>query len=623
VISDDGPPQRELVERMCSRMVHRGPDDAGIHASGSVAMGMRRLSIIDLEGGHQPIYNEDRSVAVVQNGEIYNYRQLHDRLVEQGHEMATRSDTEVLVHLYEDHGASMVGHLRGMFAFIIHDMERRRVLMARDRLGIKPLHYAVVGDTLYAASEIKCLLAVPEISRELDPVAVEQYFSLLYVPAPRTIFRSIRKLPPGHLLSKSPGKPPEIERYWALETAAGEARSEEEWIEGFRERFDDAVASHMVADVPVGVFLSGGIDSGALIAALARRGFQRVKTFTLGVGSQYAAFDERDRAREVAARYATDHTELEVQPDIKATIERLARILDEPLADSGAVPNLIVCELARSHLPVVLTGLGGDELAGGYERYLGVKLATHYRRIPAWLRRSIIEPVVNAVPEPRQGSRGIGRAKRFVRHGALPWLERYCSFTTTLGAQERRQLFTPALEAELDGNATMSLFREIAASIETEDLVNRLLAIDISTYLVDDLLAVADRTSMAVSLEARVPFLDHPLVEFAASVPGDLKIRGTRKKYLLRRAFQQDLPESVVHGKKSGFSLPIAGWLRGELRELLDTYLDRDRITRQGLFEPDTIDEWRRQHDERRSDQSQALWAMLMFQLWSDNYAAS
>jgi asparagine synthase (glutamine-hydrolysing) len=608
------------LRRMCDRIAHRGPDSSGYHVAGRIGLGMRRLSIIDLDTGDQPIFNEDRSLAIVFNGEIYNYRELRTRLLGKGHRFATASDTEVIVHLYQDMGAKAVTELSGMFALAIHERDTDRVFLARDRLGIKPLYYAQTPDGLYAASEIKSLLAVPSIGRTLDEVALDQYFSLLYIPAPRTIFREIRKLPPGHTLTKEPGRPAVVQQYWQVNGESPPARPEAELVEEFRSRFDAAVASHLVADVPLGVFLSGGIDSGALVASMARAG-AAIQTLSLGFPEEYRDFDERRYAKLVADRYHTAHHEIVVEPQIEETVQALARTFDEPMGDSGAVPNYLVCQAARRTVTVALSGLGGDELSAGYQRYLGVQLAELYRKLPELVREGVVRRLVEALPEPAKGARAIDQAKRFVRHAALPWLERFHAFSSPLDRCHRAALYTPELRSRVELDSSLALMRRLADAQPHADPVNRMLCIDMQTYMVDDLLAVADRTSMASSLEVRVPYLDHALVEFMAGVPGALKMRGMRKKHFLKRAFRHDLPREILERRKSGFSLPVARWLREDLRGLLEDTLSGARLSRDGLFDPGVVAELKREHYGRERDRSSVLWALLMFHLWADHYA--
>ena len=609
-----------LIRRMCDRIKHRGPDSAGYHVAGRIGLGMRRLSIIDLNTGDQPIFNEDRSLAIVFNGEIYNYRDLRTKLLAKGHRFATASDTEVIVHLYEEMGVKAVTELSGMFALAIHERDSDRVFLARDRLGIKPLYYAETPDGLYAASEIKSLLAVAGVGRTLDEVALDQYFSLLYIPAPRTIFREIRNLPPGHILIKDPGRPAVLERYWRVKSESQPKRSEPELVEEFRRQFDAAVASHLVADVPLGVFLSGGIDSGALVASMARAGAS-IRTLSLGFPPEYRDFDERRYAKLVADRYHTAHEEIIVDPKIHETVHALARTFDEPMGDSGAVPNYLVCKGARRSVTVALSGLGGDELSAGYQRYLGMQLAERYRKLPEIVREGALRRLVEAIPEPAKGARAVDQAKRFVRNAALPWLERFYAFSSPMDRDHRAALYTPALRARVELDSALALMRQIAAEQPDADPVNRMLCIDLQSYMVDDLLAVADRTSMAASLEVRVPYLDHSLVEFMAGVPGSLKIRGMQKKHFLKAAFQHDLPKEILHRRKSGFSLPVARWLREDLRDLLEDTLSVPRLNRDGLFDPAVVADLKREHYTRTRDRSAVLWALLMFHLWANNYA--
>lgn len=498
----------EMVRRMCGRIVHRGPDAAGYHVAGPVGLGMRRLRIIDLDSGDQPIFNESQTLAIVFNGEIYNYRELRKDLIAKGHRFATASDTEVIVHLYEEFGANALSKLHGMFALAIHERDSGRVFLARDRLGIKPLYYAETPHGLYAASEIKSLLEVPHLHKTLDEVALDQYFSLLYVPAPRTIFREIRKLPPGHFLIKEPGRPASVERYWQLNSRPSNARSARELVEEFRTRFDAAVKSHLVADVPLGVFLSGGIDSGAVVASMARAG-ANIRTLSLGFPPEYGDFDEREPARLVAERYGTSHEEIVVEPEIHETVHALAQALDEPIGDSGAVPNYLICKGARRSVTVALSGLGGDELSAGYQRYLGVQLAERYRRPLQLMRPHALGRFVDRIPEPATGGHAIDRAKRFVRHAALPWLERFYAFSSPIDRERRAALYSPEVRGRVELDSALELMRQLAGSQTGADQINKMLCIDMQSYMVDDLLAVADRTSMAASLEVRVPYLDH------------------------------------------------------------------------------------------------------------------
>ncbi|MCH9695849.1 MAG: asparagine synthase (glutamine-hydrolyzing) [Gammaproteobacteria bacterium] len=619
IINDKKAAGENLIRAMCDRITHRGPDSGGYHIAGPVALGMRRLRVIDLSTGDQPIFNADRSLAIVFNGEIYNYRELRDGLEAKGHRFETESDTEVVVHLYEEYGADAVQQLNGMFAFAIHERESGRVFMARDRLGIKPFHYAETADGLVVGSEIKSLLEVPGVNRAIDHVALDQYFSLLYVPAPRTMFEGIRKLPPGCTLVKTPGRPIEISRYWSLKSQPFEDRSENDLIEEFRQRFDTAVARQLVADVPLGVFLSGGVDSGALVASMSRAGAD-IHSLSLGFPSEYHQFDEREAAKTVAARYGTRHEEIIIEPDISNTLQTLAETFDEPLGDSGAVPNYLICKGAKSSVTVALSGLGGDELSAGYQRHLGMKIANLYRKTPSFVRETLIKRLVDALPEPEGGVKAIDQAKRFVKSAALPEVERFFAFSSPMDRDERASLYTADLERRVELDSALEIMRKMAADQPDADFINRMLCIDIQAYMVDDLLAVADRTSMAASLEVRVPYLDHDLVEFMAGVAGRFKLRGLRKKSFLKESFKNDLPDEILNRKKMGFSLPVARWLREDLRPMLEDSLSENRIKRDGLFDATTVQRLMHEHFTRKRDRSTVLWSILMFHNWADQY---
>lgn len=619
-VNDHGRIDRELVERMCDQIVHRGPDSHGYYSRPGVTIGMRRLSIIDLHTGDQPIFNEDRSLAIVFNGEIYNYRSLRARLLEQGHRFTTASDTETVLHLFEEHGPDSLNELNGMFGLAIANCVTGSVFLARDRLGIKPVYYTETASGFYAASEIKCLLQIPDVDRTIDESALDQYLSLLYVPSPRSIFRSIKKLPPGCYLTKEPGKPPIIKTYWKLRPHPVSERPAAELVEQFRNLFDAAVKRHLESDVPLGVFLSGGIDSGALVASMARSG-ANIQTISLGFPDEYSDFDERRYAKLVADRYGTTHEEIVVNPDIRNDIVQLARIFDEPMGDSGAIPNLLVCQAARKKVKVALSGLGGDELSGGYQRYLGNVIAEHYQKIPSFIRESLIRKIVESIPEPRHGSQNIDRAKRFVRDSALPWTDRYYAYCAAMDRSTRASLYSPEFSARLNLDSSLQMMRDYAAGFASSDPVSQMLGIDMNMYMVDDLLVVADRTSMAASLEVRVPYLDHTLVEFMATVPSSLKLKGTTKKWFLRNAFRADLPAEIFARKKSGFSLPIARWLREDLKSMTEDVLSESRIKQDGLFDYRVIRRIKDDHYSRRGNRSSIIWSLLMFHLWADNYS--
>lgn len=616
VRDDGGSPDRALLEAMRDTLVHRGPDSAGLALDGPAGLAARRLAIIDVEGGDQPLANEDGTVTVVQNGEIYNYRELRRWLAGRGHSLRTRSDTEVLAHLYEEDGPSFVLRLRGMFALALWDARRGRLVLARDRFGIKPLFYARARGALAFASELKALLRQPGFSRDVDPEALRAYLAFNSVPAPYTIFREARKLPPGHLLTWEPGRgEPRLERYARPAPApvgALRTESEAELAVELRARLADSVRAHLVADVPVGVLLSGGVDSSALAAFAATESPGRVSTFTIGF--EESSFDERGRARLVAERYGTDHHELVLRPDAATLLGELAVAFDEPLGDSSAIPTYLVSRLAAGHVKVVLSGEGADELFGGYFTYVADRLAP-------WLGPAAraARPLVELLPS---SSRRVGpeyMAKRFARAAHLPPLERHHGWKEILSPELQAELVLPARRGSLD---PVDLLRVRYAETEGAAPLARLQDVDLGLYLVDDLLVKTDRASMAHSLEVRVPYLDTVVADLALALPDRLKVHGLAKKRLLRRAVEPLLPREIARGAKRGFSIPAAAWLRGELEPFARDVLSRSRLERQGFFQPGTVEGLLARHVAGEEDLSRPLWGLLSFSLWHERYGS-
>jgi asparagine synthase (glutamine-hydrolysing) len=601
---------RAALERMNETLYHRGPDSAGVHVDGPVGLAMRRLSIIDLEGGHQPIFNEDRTLAVVQNGEIYNYRELRDELVGRGHTFATHSDTEVLVHLYEEHGPHFAERLRGMFAFAIWDAPRNRLVVGRDRFGIKPLYWREEGGTLSFASELKALARQPGFSTEVDPRALEAFLALGWIPTPLTIFREARKLEAGTLLIHEDGRT-RTERYARpTPTQKPDLRTEsfEELAAELRERLRDSVRAHMVADVPVGVLLSGGVDSSAIAGLAAEHASGRLKTFSIGFEEK--TFNELDRARIVARRYDTDHTELMVDPSAVELLPKVIAAFDEPFADSSALPTYLVAELAARDVKVALAGEGGDELFGGYFTYTADRLAPFLGR-PASLAR----PLLDRLPSGSSALRLDDKAKRFAAGGALPPLDRHVSWTTYLAPEAREALLA---EGRATGYDPVELYRARFAETEGAELLTRLQDVDLAINLVDDQLVKTDRTSMAHSLEVRVPLLDTAISDLAFSVPAKHRVRRLEKKRLLRAAVAPLVPDEILNGRKQGFSIPAAAWLRGELQPFAREVLSPETIRRQGFFRPEAVTAMLDEHVSRRADRNRQLWALLVFTMWRE-----
>jgi asparagine synthase (glutamine-hydrolysing) len=595
----------EALRAMSDQLVHRGPDSGGEHFDGPVALGARRLSIIDLEHGDQPIANEDGSCVVVQNGEIYNYPELRRELERAGHVLRTRCDTEALVHLYEEHGTGFAERLRGMFAVAIWNAPRQRLVLARDRYGIKPLYYRHVGGELRFASELR---ALPR--GEIDRDALEAFLAFNSIPAPYSIFRDVRKVPAGHVLVWENGAVT-IERYARPGPAAvDELRDgdEAELVEELRARLRDSVRAHLLSDVPVGVLLSGGVDSAALAALAAQETPEAVHTFTIGFEEK--SFDERDDARLVAERYGTEHHELLVRPDPELLLQALADAFDEPFADSSALPTYLVSQLAAEHVKVALSGEGGDELFGGYYTYSADLMADRL----APLAR-VARPLVEAVPASTRKASLDYKAKRFVRAAHLPSLERHHGW---------KEIFSPDARAELRGGRAafdpVDVYRARYSETAGAPELARLQDVDFGVYLVDDLLVKTDRASMAHSLEARVPFLDPLVTNLAFALPTRLKVRGLAKKVLLRRAVEPLLPSEIVHGRKRGFSIPAAAWLRGELEPFARTTLSAEALERQGFFRPEPVARLLDEHVAGREDWSRQLWGLLAFTLWYERH---
>jgi asparagine synthase (glutamine-hydrolysing) len=605
-----------VVESMNEALIHRGPDSAGLFIDGDVALAARRLAIIDLAGGDQPISNEDGTVQVVQNGEIYNYRELRAELERRGHRLSTRSDTEVLVHLYEDRGPRFVEELRGMFAIALWDERRSRLVLARDRFGIKPLYYSANGQMLAFASELKALLRHPGFSREIDLDALEAYLAFSFVPAPLTIFRDARKLPPGSLLvwERGNGSSFRIDRYaQPRPVKADEVRSEgeEELADELRERLRDSVRAHLIADVPVGVLLSGGIDSCTLAAMAALESSGPVRTFTIGFEER--SFDERANARLVAERYETDHHELVLRPNAVELLPTIAEVFDEPFADSSAIPTYLVSKLAREHVKVALSGEGGDEFFGGYNYYVGHVLADRVGWAAGALR-----PFVDRLPtSTAKGSSFDWQAKRFVRGAQLPTLERHRVWKSLFTPDERAEVLRAERRGDLDPNSILS--DRYAESAGAEELA-RVMDIDLGVFLVDDMLVKTDRASMAHSLEARVPLLDQVVSELALALPTRLKVRRLAKKRLIRQAVAPLLPPEILEGQKRGFSIPLAAWLRNDLAPFAREILSPESIRRQDYFRPEGVTRLLDAHLAGERDYSRQIWALLVFSLWHSRY---
>jgi asparagine synthase (glutamine-hydrolysing) len=601
--------------RMNDALCHRGPDGEGSYWDDDVGLAMRRLAIIDVAGGDQPIFNEDGSVCVVFNGEIYNFQDLRAELERLGHRFKTHADTEVVVHAYEEHGPACVEHLWGMFALAVWDGRRRRLVLARDRLGKKPLvYYAAPEGGLAFASEFQALLAHPRVPREVSPSAIDDYLTYLYVPSPTSAYRDVCKLPPGHRLIWQPDGQMRVEQYWTPRFAEKLGLTEDDALEQFGELFRDAVRRRLIADVPLGAFLSGGMDSSSVVAEMAEASRQPVKTFSIGFGER--DFDELRYARQVAERFATEHHELVVEPHALEVLPTLVRHYGEPYGDSSAVPTYYVSQLTRRHVTVALSGDGGDELLAGYERHWAARIAARYDTIPRVVRHGLIRPLVPLLPEPRQRRAFLRRAKRFMTAAHLPVLDRYLHWVGAYSPAHKAALYTPEFQRMLDGHRSVQWLEAVLAPEARLDPVDAVQRADTLLYLPEDLLTKVDIASMANSLEARAPLLDHRLVEFCAALPSSYKLRGRTSKWLLRRLMHDRLPPPILSRSKMGFGVPVGGWLRGELRPLLEDTVLSDRALARGYFRPAAVRALVDEHVSRRADRTAHVWALLMLELW-------
>jgi asparagine synthase (glutamine-hydrolysing) len=604
---------RELLRRMNGSVSHRGPDGSGEHFEPGVAFGHRRLAIIDVATGQQPIYNEDNSVVIVFNGEIYNYQQLIPELQALGHVFRTRSDTEVIVHAWEAWGERCVDRLRGMFAFALWDAKAQTLFLARDRLGVKPLYYSLLSDgVLVFGSELKSLQECA-IDRRVDREAVMDYFTLGYIPEPRSIYTTVRKLPSGHLLRIRRGEPlPEPKRYWDVRFSLDSSPADDTACEELAARLRESVELRMISEVPLGAFLSGGVDSGAVVATMA--GISREPVNTCTIGFDHAAYDETPFALEVAQRYATRHFVDRVDTDDFDLVDQLAKLYDEPFADSSAMPTYRVCGLARQHVTVALSGDGGDEVFGGYRRY-----QTHLREdrlrssFPGWMRGTVIKGLACAYPRLTSAPRFL-RMRPMLSALARDPVAAYLHEVSVVRAEERSALLSEDFVRNLGGYSTLDLFRSHAAAAQTDDPLALVQYLDMKTYLVDDINTKVDRASMAHSLEVREPLMDHPLVEWMARLPSRLKIRDGAGKFLLKRAMRGKLPDDTIDRRKSGFAVPLAQWFRGPLRERIARLKTSSVLLDSGLFDARGIGALVGAHQEQQQDYSQAIWSLLMFE---------
>jgi asparagine synthase (glutamine-hydrolysing) len=605
---------RELVHRMTQTIVHRGPDDEGIFVGRGIGLGFRRLSIIDVAGGHQPLSNEDGRVWVMLNGEIYNYLELHDDLIKRGHRFATHSDTETIVHLYEEYGEECFARLRGMFAIALWDSREHKLLLARDRVGKKPLYYAADAKRILFGSELKCLLVADSLPRDIDTQALSDYFSLGYVPAPKTIYRAAKKLLPGHYLVAS-AKGVRIERYWDISFNHVENRSEEEWCEILRHQLCEVTRMRLMSEVPLGAFLSGGVDSSAVVAMMAK--IMRRPVTTCSIGFEEQEYDESAFARKVSEQFNTDHHEQIVRPNALDVLNKLVRHYDEPFADSSAIPTYYVSQVARRYVTVALGGDGGDENFAGYRRYYFDHMENQMRGfIPAPIRRAVFGPLGRLYPALAWAPRFL-RGKATFQSLARSPLEGYFNSISIFRPSEKSNLFTRDFRQSLNGYDAIDVLQQYYDRTDTPDLLSRIQYVDMKTYLTDDILAKVDRASMAVSLEVRAPLLDHKLMETVATIPSSLKLSGREGKYIFKKAMAPILKSEILDRRKQGFAVPLDRWFRQDLKDL--TY-EALFSTDDGILDRAFLKKIWDQHQKGTYDRSAHLWSVLMFRKWREAF---
>lgn len=618
-----GPSDTATLARMIRRLEHRGPDEEGRHLEPGISLGVRRLRVIDPSGGHQPFTNESGTVWVVMNGEIYNYRELRDELIKKGHRFVSNCDTEVLAHLYEEEGEDGVHRLRGMFAYAVWDRERQSLLLVRDRLGIKPLYYTVRAGgpqgerRVVFASELPALLAACR-SPSLRHAALAQYLTLLYVPGPGTVFEDVQQLLPGELLKLANGKI-ETRRYFRPDKPLAQPSSlaATDASTPFIDLLFETIRAHLVSDVPLGLLLSGGLDSGAILAMMRRATNGSIRTFTIGYEAHAdRSYNELDAARALARHFGTEHTEERLRPDAVRLLPRIVASMGEPFADSSAIPTYLVSEVARRSVTVALSGIGGDELFGGYPRYLGIRVAARYGRAPEPLRAWVAAHLASKLPEGDGSRNQIGRLKRFLSDGHRPLSEQYVRWTSFLPPEWGASAFMADWLVQAGLLATANDYQATFSRWPSEEPADRAMGLDLQTYLPDDLLRMGDRLSMAHSLELRVPFCDHELLSFALALPASARLAGGRLKGFMRKALRGLLPSTILSRAKYGFRVPLARWLREDLREMVHDLLSDATVRRRGYVRPEYVGWLVHEHESGARNFADQIYALLVLELW-------
>ena len=611
----------ETLDLMMQRLTHRGPDDNGTHSEPGIALGATRLEVIDPVGGHQPIANETGTVWAVLNGEIYNYRELREELRGKGHRFSSHCDTEVLVHLYEQYGEDFVSRLRGMYAFALWDRDCRTLFIARDRLGIKPLYYSVQDEGVVFASELPALMS-GHASNAIRPQAIAQYFQFLYVPGPETIFEGIRQLRPGEMLTVSDRKI-ETRQYWSIqeEQLQHSSYSPNDWKELFVESLKESVQAHLGSDVPIGLFLSGGLDSASILAMMRSLSHGTIRTFSIGYeDAADGSFNELDAARTLAKHFGSEHTEERLTPDVVKVLPQIVAAMGEPFADSSSIPTYLVSEVARRSVTVALSGIGGDELFGGYPRYLGMRLSAHYQHVPLAVRQWVATHAAPRLPELGVARDRVGRVKRFLQGGSLSIEEQYLQWMTFVPPEWGHTAFTSSFLNQVSLSETPARYQKMFNYWLSMNAADCAMGLDLQTYLPDDLLRMGDRLSMAHSLELRVPFCDHRLLAMALHIPSSVRFSGGKLKSLMRKSLSKMLPSNILDRPKQGFMVPLARWLREDLREMVSDLLSDSHVRRRGYVRPEYVQWLLREHQSGSRNFSDQIYALLILELWHTTF---
>jgi asparagine synthase (glutamine-hydrolysing) len=621
-IDADKPPMfgdEVVLQTMCDTMWHRGPDSEGLWLDTGVALGMRRLAIIDLSTGEQPVWNENKSIVAVMNGELYNFQEVRKDLEKRGHKFVSNSDTEIIPHLYEEYGDDFMEQLNGMFTIALWDIAEKKLILTRDRFGEKPLYYGVFGDKMIFASEPKVLLSHASVKPRINMEALRQYLSFDYVPAPLSMYEGISKLPSAHKLIWQNGEA-KISRYWKLSFNKSATRpTVTEASAQLGSLLSDSVRMRMISDVPLGILLSGGVDSSAVAAYAVKHSSKRVETFSIGF--EEASFDESKYAREVAEHLGTDHYEEKLSVDKAAElVSEIGKWLDEPMSDGSLIPTFLLSRFVRKHVTVALGGDGGDEIFAGYPMYYGLKMARVYDAIPKFVRSALIEPMVRGLPVNTKNLSFDYKAKRFVGAANYDPITRHHAWFGSFTPDQQVRVLSENVKFATRATSPLGIARKLWQDCDAESELERMQYLDMNLYLAEDILTKVDRASMAVSLEVRAPFLDHRVAEFAAGLPPEYKLKGSTGKYILKKAVEDMLPRTVTKRAKKGFGIPIAEWLKGRLNHLLHDLLSTDRLIRQGLFNPGYVQQLIREHEQGIASHHKQLWTLLVFQLWYDNF---